>query len=231
MGWNDFWEQAGKNVGSVVKAPFNAIGSAIGGDTKVGKDINDFGNMAGGGVGYVASGGNYNQFKGGGDGPPPPGVDPAIDQVTQAKQQQAQDFRSGMPHMEKGLNRQYALQSHNQLAQQLQAIRRDASQRGIMNSGVGLGNQAAAQAESAGNVSKFGTQVHSAALGEANQLDQDAINAGIQQTQIQQSLQDSVYNQALKNLANSTSGMASMGQGVGGLIGSYVGSKSKTGTT
>ncbi len=226
--WNDFFENAGKTVKKIVSAPASAVGNAIGGQT--GQNIVDAGNTIGNGFGYVASGGNYDQFRGS-NPPAAPGMDPGIDQITQAKQQQAQDFRSGMPHMEKGLNRKYALQSHNQLAQQLQAIRRDASQRGIMNSGVGLGNQAAAQAESAGNVSKFGTQVHSAALGEANQLDQDAINAGIQQTQIQQSLQDSVYNQALKNLANSTSGMASMGQGVGGLIGSYVGSKSKTGTT
>ncbi len=179
--------------------------------------------------GMVTPNNSYWDF--GGKSPPPSGAppqDPAIDQITTEKQNQAKDFRSGIPQMEKGLTRQYALKAHQDLAGQLAQIRRDSAQRGIMNSGVRLGNEAGAGANSAAGVAQMKTNLHTAALGQADQLDQDAINAGITQTQIAQQLQDNIYNQALKNLANQNSAISSIGTAVGGIAGTAAAGKGKT---
>ncbi len=178
------------------------------------------------GAGSEIGGWANRQINGGGpDRPTPPAQDPAIAQLTQQKQQQAQEFRAGIPQMEKGLTRRYAVDSHNQLAQSLAQIRRDAARRGIMNSGVRLGNEANAEAESAGSLASMKTQLHSGALSQADQLDQEAINSGIMQQQISANIQDTIYNQALKNVLANNSAMSSVGQAAGTVAGSALAKK------
>lgn len=228
-----FFEDVVKTIGNPVQAIGNALGS---------KDIANAGKTIGSfDPGKIYTNPNNPNIWGKGNGslvsvfdPPagaPTGVGPADPTaaanatLTQQKQQQAQDFRAGIPQLEKGLTRQYALQSHNQLAQQLSGIRRDAAQRGIMNSGIRLGNEGNAQAGAASKLAEMRSQLHNGALGQADQLDQDAINAGITQTQIAQQLQDNIYNQALKNMAERNSTFASLGSSAGGVVGTAAGSQ------
>ncbi len=225
-----------EDVGGFVGNPIGQVGKWTGS-----RDLRDLGKTLAGAdpANAFLNPNDPNMFKGIGDffnpkpgaptGIAPPDPTAAENQrLTEQKQQQARDFRSGIPQLEKGLGRQYALKSHNDLASQLAQIRRDSARRGIMNSGIRLGNESGAQANAAGNIAQMKTQVHGAALSQADQLDQDAINAGITQTQVAQQLQDNIYNQALKSLAAKNAAMAGIGSGVGGTIGAAEGSKVKT---
>lgn len=145
--------------------------------------------------------------------------------LLQQKQQQASDFRSGIPQLEGTLTRQYQRDSHNQLAQQLAQIRRDSSRRGLFYSGARIGGEAKAEANAGANLAEMRAQLHSGALSQADQLDKEAIDSGITQMEIQQQLNDNIYNQALKNLAAKNAGMAGIGAGIGGLAGTAAGSK------
>lgn len=217
---------------------FDDIGSTIGNIGNILKPIagvlpisGGLAGRAGGLPGIIGGigGGQYasDQIQGGGPGvPPPPAEDPRIAEITKAKQQQAKEFRAGIPGLEAGMTRQYKLQAHNDLAGQLAQIRRDAAKRGIMNSGIRLGNEAGAQGAEASNIAKMKNMLHTNIASQADQLDQDAINSAVTQTQIQQQLQDNIYNQALKQLQEKNSALSGIGTAVGGLVGTIAGKNS-----
>ncbi len=145
---------------------------------------------------------------------------PTADQVLKNnKDKMAQDFRKNLPGYEQGMFKDFQNQEHQRLAQNLSQIKRDSASRGLMNSGIGVGNEARAEAESGAQLGKVRSDINTQSEAMAKSLEADAINNGIMQQKMQSDINDSIYNQALKNLAQRRAGIAGLGQGVGAIAG------------
>ncbi len=221
-----FWDDL-SGAASAVTNPIKKVGQAVGS-----KDLENFGKVIGQGdpmntITNPKDPTGFNKFIDPPAGAPGlvPGIDPNLAEIKKEQEVNAKDFRSGMPGFEQGIFKQAQKQQHNTLANQLLEIRRDAARRGIMNSGIRLNNEAGAQANSASNLAQTRMDIHKQSSAMANQLDQDAINAGITQQRLQSDIYDSIYNQALQNMVQRNQGLTSLGQGVGSVAGTAAAKK------
>ncbi len=204
------------------------IGGAIGGVAKQATSILP-GSMAIGlnGAGLPgmlagAIGGEYirNQTQGGGaDKPATPGVDPNIAAIKDAQTNSAVNFRQNMPGFENDTYNQFRNQGLRGLATQMHNTTESMNSRGLGYGGLAAGAQAKNAAGFASNMAQSKEDIANQSENMANQLDADALNSGNLLRQTQQGIQDTIYNQALRDyqIRNNSMGqiMGGIGTGVG----------------
>lgn len=148
--------------------------------------------------------------------PPPPGMDPRIAQVKQGQNDLYNQFSANKGNTEKSLLRQYQLQAHRDLADKQAQIRRDAHQRGFMSS---YGGEEKAAADSASSVASAKQNINSATDSLQQQLQQEAMDSGFLQQRMVSDLNDTIYNQAIKNMVDKNKSMISGFQSAGAIGG------------
>lgn len=161
--------------------------------------------------------------------PSPPPADPRIAKIKQGQNDLYNNFSANKPQTERTMLRQYQLQAHRDLADQQAQIRRDAASRGIMNSGIRLGNEQNANSRYASNVADAKSNINSATDQMQQELQAEAADAGFMQQRISADLNDTIYNQALKNMANRNAAINGIGQAGGQVAGSYAANSGKKG--
>ncbi len=163
---------------------------------------------------------------------PPPGappIDPNIASVKQGQNDLYNQFSTNKPQIEKNLLRQYQLQAHQDLAGQQAQIRRQAASEGLMNSGIRLGREAGAAAQSAGNVASAKQNINTATDQMQQELQAEAADAGFMQQRIASDINDNIYNQALKNMASRNAGISGLAQAGGSAAGAYAANAGRKG--
>lgn len=140
----------------------------------------------------------------------------------------AQDFRNQMPGYENQMYGDINAQARSDLATQQQGIRRSASQRGLLYSGLRAGSENSAGADVASRAASAKSQIAPGLEKQANALDAQAVQA--QQAKQISDLQiaNNVFDTALQNYKDNMSAVSGLYQAGGKIAGSYFANKGKT---
>lgn len=157
--------------------------------------------------------------------PTPPGEDPRLTKIREAQQKQADQFSANANQTKNTLYNNLAQGERAQLTNNLSAVNQNNSARGLLNSGINEGQQAGVRAESSQAMAGARAGINSGVDNAASQLQYQAANANAQQQHTAQSLQDSVYSQALQSMANRNNALGGLMQAGGYAAGSYFGNK------
>lgn len=132
--------------------------------------------------------------------PGDPGINPDVSALQQAQLQNAQQFRQGLPGLERDMDTQLKGGITNQLRQGLQATRANNSARGLAYGGVNQGQEQQLRASAQNRAAQGFSQIHSGLLNEANLMDQGAIANGVAIQQQQQQIQNTIYQNAMASM-------------------------------
>lgn len=206
-----FFQDAGNwaksNAGSIGEIAGGVQGRLVGG-------------VAGGLVGAKIGEKAGNQVSGGGpDLPQPPGVNPDLAELKRRQAEQARDFRTNIEGYKSNAFNQVAKLEKEALGKRMHDVRLDAKRRGLMFSGIRQGNEAKAQSDSSAQLAQSRFDINDLAEQEAQGLEADAIDSGVQQQKMVSQINDSIYNQAIKNMLNRRAGLSSLAGAGGTLVG------------
>lgn len=143
-------------------------------------------------------------------GPGAPGINPDVNNLKKQQQAYAQQFRSSIPQLQGQMVGQLRRDTQGQLNNNLSGLRSSNSSRGLLYGGVNQGQEnqvrGAAQRGLIGGVS----QINMGLQNEANQLDNSAIQTGVNIQQQQQSMQNMIYQNAMAQQAGQNQMMGSL---------------------
>lgn len=155
----------------------------------------------------------------------PPGEDDRLTDLQREFKKQADEFSKNAPGLKESMFNSIASQERHNLARNISGVNQSNAARGLLYSGINEGGKGAVRAESsqalAGARSKINTGVDAA----ERQLKYNVTAADLKQQQTNQSIQDSVYQNALESMMRRNSAMAGLFQGAGYLAGAYFGSQ------
>lgn len=157
--------------------------------------------------------------------PTAPGIDPRLAEIQREQIKQADEFKKNLPGMKDQAFGQAASAEKRRLAQELTATNQGYSNRGLLYSGMNSGAQAKARAESGTNLASSKAEINSMYDDEANRMRQQAVSTGLGIQQSKQATQDSIYKQALENMAQRRGNLAAIGGAAGGMVGGAMGRK------
>lgn len=148
-----------------------------------------------------------------------PQVNENYQKILDEQKKTASDFRQNIPKYSTTLGNQYEAQARKNLAQSLKNTDRDFNKRGLLYSGMRLGNEAEQQGEAASNVAQGKQQINKGLLDQANQLDAGVLNtaAGIAGQGTQQGLYQGQMD--IMNLKNQIQQEQMQSQAMGSLLG------------
>lgn len=163
--------------------------------------------------------------------PPTPQVDPRIKQTQDNLTKIANDYRTSIPTLQQKQGSILENQSRSSLASAIADNRSNFNDRGFLYSGMKQGADVASAQNEASNLAGEKQDLNTQLLGNANDLDQSAINSGLQIAGVQsnisgaaQGLSDDTLSLALKNMQAKSNSYSDIGSGLGSAIGSLVGS-------
>lgn len=147
-------------------------------------------------------------------GSPPgaPGINKNLGKTQAAQLENAQSFRDRLPGLENQLGHQLGEQSNQQMGQNLHDVRQSNSHRGLLYGGINAGDEQQVRGHAASSLAQGRSNINSGMENAANTLDAQAIKTGMGVQQTQQSIQNSIYGQALAN-------MQAQNQLIGGVFG------------
>lgn len=137
----------------------------------------------------------------------------------------AKDYRTKLNQTRGEMYDQAADVGRRGLAQQMAGVNKQANQRGLLYSGLKQGAQAQKAAGYAGNLSRAQQNIYDATENQAQELEQGAINADIQQAMAERSATDAAYNAALQARNNRNGLLGSLFSAGGTIAGSALGKK------
>lgn len=135
----------------------------------------------------------------------------------------AQQYRQNLGATQNKQFEQSTDPARTQLARRMSDIDSSANSRGLLYSGLKQGAQADANAGYASGLAQNRTQINADTNNRADQMDQAAISAGLDQQQLQQSIYDDQYQRDLKARDARMGVLNKLGGAVGGLVGSGAG--------
>lgn len=188
-------------------SPLSSVGNALGikSDSALGKNLNTMDSW----TNPVAR--NIFGMSGAGK-PAAPGINNNLGTVQSAQLANAANFRQNLPGLENQMGHQLADQSNQQMSQNIQGARQNNSARGLLYGGINAGQEGAIRANAAHGLAAGRSDINQGLLNNANTLDAQAIHTGLGIQQTQQSIQNSIYGQALAD-------MQARGAAIGGLMG------------
>ncbi len=211
-----------------------SIGNAISAIPILGAPISGYNGLAGGGIagagkGIVSNITGQNAY----DvlSPPPtqptaPGQDPTLAAVKGQQVADAKTFRAGLPATQKDLYEGAYKSERQNLAKNIQGVRNNANQRGLLYSGIEQGSELGQRNNSDANLAQAKAEINNSTNDMANQMDANAVQSGIMQQQSLASVQDQTMSQALANMAARRATYSGIGQGVGAAAGTYAANQS-----
>ncbi len=207
-----------------------SIGNAIGAIPILGSPISGYngladGGIAGAGKGIVSNISGQNAYDA--ISPPPgqpsaPGQDPTLAAVKGQQVADANSFRQNLPNTQQNLYEGAYKSERQNLAKNLQGVRNNANQRGLLYSGIEQGSELGQRNNSAANLEQARTEINNSTNDQANQMDANAVQSGIMQQQSIATIQDQTMSQALANMAARRATYSGIGQGVGAAAGTYM---------
>lgn len=135
----------------------------------------------------------------------------------------AQKFRSNIPQLENNIYGQVAERGNQQLNNQFGMINQKNSSRGLLYGGINEGQKQNARADMGGFLAGQRSSINSQVEGAANSADMQAISDAQRQQQFSQQINNSIYENAMAQMAgeNNIAGQA-LGA-VGAVAGAYFG--------
>lgn len=154
-----------------------------------------------------------------GDAPEAPGIDPSLSEQQKKQLEYAKQFRGNLGAMKAEMGDRYRGQVNRQTEAGVRGQEKMANKRGLLYSGINEGNKAAERSSGAAKTASGIAGINQSLEGAANTLDQQAIQTGLGIQQAQQDIQNSIYSQAMAQLAsqNQMTG-AALGMGAGLLL-------------
>jgi len=140
-----------------------------------------------------------------------------------AAQADAANFRSSMPGLNQMATSQQGEEGRLGLAKKLTDIKRGASSRGLLYSGI---KQGADQEAATGLASELSGQAYStnqALENQAKQMEDQAVDAGLNEQNMKQKANQQAYQTALQRRQENQAGLGSLMGGAGSLFGSILG--------
>lgn len=161
-----------------------------------------------------------------------PQVDPRYKQLQEAQIKQAQDFRAAIPKTAEGLMRTERENSLKALGQNMTALDRGASRRGLLYGGLRAGGRANAMTGAMQELSQKRAGINSQLATTADAMEKQAMETGFGMAganQNMQSAQDAINRQQIASQMTSSQGtfnaLGGIGAGIGQGVGYYLGSK------
>lgn len=207
-------------MSNAIKAVGGAVNDVAHGN--LGHAIGGIGNAVGGALGqgdistYLTLGGNklaagIGGLLAPGDVPGSPGANQGLQQTLAAQQQYAQQFRQALPQIQNNMQGQLAQQANQGMQQNLQTTRTNNSSRGLLYGGINAGQEGQDRAKAQKGLINADSALNSGLQSEANSLDQAATQTGVGIQQQQQAMQNSVYQNAMAQMAGQNQMLGSMG--------------------
>jgi len=161
---------------------------------------------------------------------PTPGEDPRITEQRKKLLGEAKEFRANLPKYTQERYRDVATLGHEALRDTNKLIRRNASRRGMFNSGMRLGQESGARGRLASMLASQRADINREAQDLAGAKEETAANVGLAgfDSAIQRS--NNMYQQAMQQEMARRKAMGQLGQGVGYGLGAYFGNKEQTPT-
>lgn len=142
------------------------------------------------------------------DPPPPPGIDPSLENIKNQQIDQAKNFRADLGNKKSLMSQNLRGQANEQLQSNLGAVRSKNSARGLLYGGLNQSEEGSERARSSAGLGRAIQSSNTALENAADTLDSNAIETarGVQQSQ--QQIQNDIYSQAMAQL-NSQNAMTS----------------------
>lgn len=147
-------------------------------------------------------------------------IGPESQGLLNQQQTAAKQFRSGLPAYEQ---QQYLGAENNarrNLANKMSGITGNYASRGLLYSGLKQGAQSQAGSDTASQLAQQRMGINTGALDMANQMENQAIQSGMQTQAMKQQLKDDEYNRNLQYQQASQQGAGGLTRNLGGGIGS-----------
>jgi len=136
-----------------------------------------------------------------------------------AAQTEQQRQQSLLDQQKQGMIADYESTARQSLADKMAGTTRDAASRGMLYSGLYQGQQAQNQAGAAGASADYRQKVNAAQQGQMADLQQQAVNFGLQEQQTAQDRYNSEYRRALAKRQQEQQTAQQLGGAAGGLLG------------
>lgn len=166
--------------------------------------------IAGGALNYgLARNQSYDQLS----------LDPRIKDLQAQQVQQAQDFQNNLGGYQGSLNDQAENTTRNSMAQKMADVRSASNSRGLLYSGLRQGQEAGVGAESASKLANQRAAINERTQNVSNQMNQNAIQSGLQMQQAQQAMADQNYEMANKQAEQKQKAAQGLIGGIGKTVG------------
>lgn len=139
--------------------------------------------------------------------------------LKESNQKYAKEFREQLPETEQKLIGQLGQETSRGLNKNIQGIREGASSRGLLYSGMRQGAEAGARNQAGGLLARGQQGIKESLRKQAESLDNQAIQSGIDIQQSQQRIADMAYQQALAEMQSENSMFGSIMGAVGTAVG------------
>jgi hypothetical protein len=216
----------GNAVGSVVKPVANVVSSVAPIAGVAGNLVGGAGALGGLGIGS-AIGNAAGSLAGGGDqgAPAAPQADPRLAALRNKQLQTAQDYRAKLGQTKQEYGDIAAEGIRGDISQGLKGIKQGASSRGLLYSGLRGGEEANLQTGGASRLAGAQKGINESTENQANAYDAAALGQNYQGTQAGFGPSDIAYNAAIRQRQGNLESQKQLGQGLGLLGGTYLGSR------
>ncbi len=137
----------------------------------------------------------------GSDAPHAPGMSPGLQQTLANQQAYAKSFRGDLPQITNTMQGRMAQQANQGLQNNLRQTRTSNASRGLLYGGVNAGQEGQQRASAQRGLISADSALNTGLQNEANSLDQAAMQTGVGIQQQQQAMQNSVYQNAMAQMA------------------------------
>ena len=140
----------------------------------------------------------------------------------QQQQFQAMDFRANAPQMQNTLYNQLSADVNQAAGQGIRAVKQKNSSRGLLYGGINAGNEQGVRATASGQLAKGRSAINQGVMETADQIEQGAINTGLQIQNQQQQMQNAIYANAIARMNADNSQTAGLLSAGGMVLGGYL---------
>lgn len=148
-----------------------------------------------------------------------PAASKSLLDITTGQNKAADDYRANMGAAGDKLSSMYNNQARKTLAKSIKQTRNDFNRRGLLRSGLRMGAESSAKAGAASDMDNYRYNLNKQLLGNANQMDANALGSGLLYTGNAPGLGASALSGPANDLSNNISDMEASQKIYGGLFG------------
>lgn len=192
-----------RTVSSIYSAPFQAVGSAVGGSS--GQDIKNSGSEYGNWIGSLGGTIKPDPQK-----PNTPGTPQDLSSLQSAQLNYANQFQKNLPQLQATMADNLTKQSNAQMNNQVRMTKEANQQRGLTYSGINQGQQQGVRNQSAQGLASAISGSNAGLQNASQTLNAQALQTGVGIQQTQQAIQNTIYQQQLSQMQANNAQTGSM---------------------